>query len=159
MKTISRRDLLFTAGGGIGGVALASLLAQDQLLGAPNTTQVCGAGPADALAAPRKPHFKPRAKSVISLFMTGGVSHIDTFDPKPALRKHHGQPLNGFGEIVVRQGYPGPIMASPYSFRKYGQGGIEVSDLFPHMGSIADEFALIRSGYGKSNDHVLAHYE
>jgi hypothetical protein len=91
--------------------------------------------------------------------MTGGVSHIDTFDPKPALKKHHGQPLSGVGEIVVRQGYPGPLMASPYTFRKCGQSGIEVSELFPHMGSVIDEVALIRSGVCKSNDHVLAHYE
>ncbi|MBM3738815.1 MAG: DUF1501 domain-containing protein [Acidobacteria bacterium] len=145
MKTISRRDLLFSAGGGIGGVALASLLGSDGLL---------------AAAAPsRNAHFKPRAKAVISLFMTGGVSHVDTFDPKPALAKHHGQPLTGFGEIVVRQGYPGPLMKSPFQFRKYGQCGMEVSGLFPHVGSIADEIALIRSGWNKSNDHVLAHYE
>lgn len=143
MKTISRRDLLFSAGGGIGGVALASLLSQETLAGAIN----------------KKPHFKPRAKSIISLFMTGGVSHVDTFDPKPMLRTHHGKPLSGFGNIVVRQGYPGPLMGSPYSFRRYGQSGMEVSELFPHIGSIADEIALVRSGYCKSNDHVLAHYE
>ena len=155
MKTISRRDLLFTSGGGIGGVALASLLAQDNLLAA----EACETVPNSALAAAKKPHFKPRAKSIISLFMTGGVSHIDTFDPKPMIQKHHGKPLSGFGDIVVRQGYPGPLMGSPYSFKKYGQSGTEVSELFPHMGSIIDEVALIRSGYGKSNDHVLAHYE
>lgn len=148
MKNISRRDLLFSAGGGIGGVALAALLQQDKLLGAPA-----------AVAGVRSPHFQPRAKSVISLFMTGGVSHIDTFDPKPALRKYHGQPLSGFGEVVVRQGYPGPLMGSPYRFQRYGRSGLEVSELFPHMGSISDEFALIRSGTNKSNDHVLAHYE
>ncbi|MBM3811176.1 MAG: DUF1501 domain-containing protein [Acidimicrobiia bacterium] len=142
-KTISRRDMLFQAGGGISGLALASLLGNDNLLA----------------QSASKPHFKPRAKSVISLFMTGGVSHIDTFDPKPALRKHHGQPLTGFGEIIVRQGYPGPIMASPYSFKKYGQSGIEVSELFPNIGGIVDDIALIRSGHGISNDHVLAHYE
>ena len=61
----------------------------------------------------KPPHFKPRAKSVISLFMSGGVSHIDTFDYKPALEKYHGQPLEGKGEIRVRQGYPGPLMKSP----------------------------------------------
>jgi len=159
MKTISRRDLLFTSGGGIGGVALASLLAQDGLLAADEGSNACGVGPQGGPGAAKKPHFKPRAKSIISLFMTGGVSHIDTFDPKPMLKKHHGKPLSGFGEIVVRQGYPGPLMASPYSFKKYGQSGIEVSELFPHMGSIIDDVALIRSGYGKSNDHVLAHYE
>ncbi len=137
--TISRRDLLFTAGGGISGLALTDLLQGE--------------------ARERKPHFKPRAKAMISLFMTGGVSHIDTFDPKPALNKYHGQPLSGFGEIVVRQGYPGPLMGSPYTFKKYGQSGIDVSELFPHVGSIIDEVALIRSGTNKSNDHVLAHYE
>jgi hypothetical protein len=153
---ISRRRLLFTAGGGISGVALASLLGQDGLLAAPAVDSACAVVPG---SSPRKPHFKPRAKAVISLFMTGGVSHIDTFDPKPALKKYHGQPLTGFGEIVVRQGYPGPIMASPYSFKKYGQSGMEISELLPHTGSIADEIALIRSGNGISNDHVLAHYE
>jgi len=96
---------------------------------------------------------------VISLFMTGGVSHVDTFDPKEALTKYHGQPLSGHGRIQVRQGYPGPLMASPYKFKKYGQAGIEVSDLFPHVGSMVDELALIRSAQGVSNDHVLAHYE
>ncbi|MFN3325047.1 MAG: DUF1501 domain-containing protein [Bryobacteraceae bacterium] len=150
--------MLFSAGGGIGGVALAALLARDNLLASDEGACSAG-GPRVGLMAARKPHFAPRAKSVISLFMTGGVSHIDTFDPKPALRKHHGQPLSGFGEVVVRQGYPGPIMASPYSFRRYGQSGIEVSELFPHMGSMIDEVALIRSGFGISNDHVLAHYE
>jgi len=152
MKTISRRDLLCNSFGGIGGVALASLLTQDNLLGADACVKNGGAGA-------KKPHHKPRAKSIISLFMTGGVSHIDTFDPKPMLKKHHGKPLSGFGEIVVRQGYPGPLMASPYSFKKYGQSGIEVSELFPHVGSIIDEVALVRSGWNKSNDHVLAHYE
>src|SRR5262245_26171589 len=102
--TISRRDLLFQTGGRIGGVALASLLHQEKLLAAPTPGAI------------KKPHFEPRAKSVISLFMTGGVSHIDTFDPKPALRKYHGQPLTGVGDIVVRQGYPGPLMGSPYTF-------------------------------------------
>src|SRR4051812_22784715 len=155
----NRRDFLFQSGGGVSGLALAYLLNQDGLLAAP------GEGACDAKAsgynpyAPRKPHFKPRAKAVISLFMTGGVSHIDTFDPKPALKKYHGQPLTGFGDIVVRQGYPGPIMASPYSFKKYGQSGIEISELFPNIGSIVDDIALIRSANGISNDHVLAHYE
>ena len=58
--------------------------------------------------APKSPHFKPRAKAVISLFMSGGVSQVDTFDPKPALDKYAGQPLTGKGEVVVRQGFPGP---------------------------------------------------
>ncbi|MEX2261889.1 MAG: DUF1501 domain-containing protein [Bryobacteraceae bacterium] len=156
-RYMSRRDLLFQAGEGMGGMAMAWLLSHDGLLAA---TPACDA-PLNVPSplAPKQGHFKPRAKSVISLFMTGGVSHVDTFDPKPLLAKHHGQPLTGKGEIVVRQGYPGPLMASPYKFKKYGQSGIEVSELFPHVGSIIDEVALIRSAQGRSNDHVLAHYE
>ena len=160
---ISRRDLLFQAGGGISGVALASLLGADGLLAAtPRVADSAACGLAANIISPvtpKAPHFNPRAKSVISLFMTGGVSHIDTFDPKPALVKYHRQPLTGKGEVIVRQGYPGPLMASPFSFKKYGQSGIEVSDLFPHVGSIIDQVALIRSCVNKSNDHVLAHYE
>ncbi|MCX6611818.1 MAG: DUF1501 domain-containing protein, partial [Acidobacteria bacterium] len=99
-----------------------------------------------------------RATSVISLFMSVGVSHIDTFDPKPALKKYAGQPLTGRGEVVVRQGHPGPLMPSPFEFHRHGQSGLEVSELFPKMGSHADEFALLRSVYSKSNDHVQAHF-
>jgi hypothetical protein len=159
---ISRREMLFQSGGGISGVALAYLLGADGLLAAtpPAVGGACEAGSGvDSPVIAKSPHFQPRAKSVISMFMTGGVSHIDTFDPKPALAKYHGQPLSGKGEIKVRQGYPGPLMASPFSFKKYGKSGIEVSELFPHVGSIIDEVALLRSCTNKSNDHVLAHYE
>ena len=99
-----------------------------------------------------------RAKSVISLFMSGGVSHVDTFDPKPALQKYSGQPLTGMGDVVVRQGHPGPLMPSPFSFKRYGQCGMEVSEIFPKMASHADDIALLRSVYSKSNDHVQAHF-
>lgn len=143
----NRRDFLMESCGGIAGLALASLLQADQ-------PQQCA-----TTAAPKKPHFAPRAKSVISLFMSGGVSHVDTFDPKPALRKYAGQPLTGKGDVIVRQGHPGPLMPSPFTFRRYGQCGLEVSEIFPKMGSHADDFALIRSVTGKSNDHVQAHYE
>jgi len=129
----SRREMLFSALGGYGGVALSSMLAEGASINA-------------------------RATSVISLFMSGGVSHIDTFDPKPALKKYAGQPLTGRGEVVVRQGHPGPLMPSPFEFHRHGQSGLEVSELFPKMGSHADEFALLRSVYSKSNDHVQAHF-
>src|SRR5215471_15943969 len=159
MKNIwSRRGFLFQSGGGIGGLSLAWLLSQDGLLGA-------SAGACDAKAsgfnpyAPKPPHFAPRAKRVISLFMSGGVSHIDTFDPKPALEKYAGQPLTGKGEVVVRQGNPGPLMPSPFSFRKYGQCGMDVSSLFPLIVQHVDEMAFLRSVYGQSNDHVQASYE
>ncbi len=153
----SRRELLFEAGGGVSGLALAWLLGQDRLLAA-SSESACSTTAAPGPMAARKPHFAPRATSMISLFMCGGVSHIDTFDPKPMLRKYAGQPLTGKGDIVVRQGYPGPLMPSPFTFRRYGQSGMEISELFPKMAEHADDFALIRSMYGPSNDHVQAHY-
>jgi hypothetical protein len=160
----SRRDFLFRSGGGISGLALAHLLNQDRLLAADpgGTGAACDAKPLGINPyAPKQPHFKPRATAVISLFMSGGVSHVDTFDPKPALTKYAGQPLDGkvTGDVIVRQGNPGPLMPSPFQFRKYGQSGIEVSELFPHVGGLVDEIAFVRSVYGQSNDHVQATYE
>ena len=159
---MSRRDFLFEAGEGISGVALAALMAQEGLLAADAHSGVSAcesSGEVQSPLAARNSHFEPRAKSVISLFMSGGVSHIDTFDPKPMLTKYHGQPLSSKGRVRVRQGYPGPLMKSPFEFKKYGQSGIEVSELFPHIGGMIDDIALIRSGKGRSNDHVVAHYE
>jgi len=164
MKTCwSRRDFLFRSGGGMSGLALACLLEQDKLL----AREAVNPGSCGAAAtgfnpyAPKEPHFKPRATAVISLFMSGGVSHIDTFDPKPALTKYAGQPLDSQigGDVIVRQGYPGPLMPSPFQFKKYGQSGIEVSELFPQVGGHVDDIAFVRSIYGQSNDHVQATYE
>jgi hypothetical protein len=147
MRFLTRRRFLFQSGGGISGLALACLLNQDGLLGDQSPY------------APKRPHHAARAKSVISLFMSGGVSHVDTFDPKPALKRYAGQPLTGKGEVVVRQGYPGPLMPSPFEFQRYGESGIEVSEIFPHLASQVDDLAVIRSAYSSSNDHVQAHYE
>ena len=155
-RFVSRRDFLFRAGEGISGIALAHMLQQEGLLAAETA---CDAQGITSPTAPREPHFKPRAKAVISLFMSGGVSHVDTFDHKPMLEKHHGQPLTGKGRVRVRQGYPGPLMRSPFKFQRYGECGKLVSDLFPHMGTMVDELAFVHSCKGRSNDHVLAHYE
>jgi len=141
MAFVSRRDFLFQAGGGLSGVALAQMLH------------------ADNPYAVKTSHHPARAKAVISLFMSGGVSQVDTFDPKPLLAKYAGKPLEGKGDIVVRQGHPGPLMPSPFQFKKYGESGMDVSELFPSVASHADELAVIRSVQGKSNDHVQAHYE
>ena len=138
---INRREFLYRAGGGLSGVALSSLLH------------------ADSPYAPKAPHFAPRAKAVISLFMSGGVSQVDTFDRKPMLDKYAGQPMTGKGDIVVRQGHPGPLMPSPFTWKRHGHSGLEISELFPHMAGHADQLAVIRSVWGKSNDHVQAHYE
>ena len=165
----SRRDFLFRSGGGLAGVALANMLHREGLLGAERAGLIGGQqvpGPCDEAVpgnpfAPKSPHFAPRATAVISLFMSGGVSHVDTFDPKPALTRYAGQPLDGKvdGNIVVRQGFPGPLMPSPFEFNRYGESGIEVSEIFPHLARHVDEIAFLRSVYGRSNDHVQATYE
>jgi hypothetical protein len=153
----SRRDFLFQTSGGLSGVALAWLLDQDRLLAHENSCQAPAPGPTPF--SPKQPHFPARAKSVISLFMSGGPSHIDIFDPKPALAKYAGQPLTGKGEVVVRQGHPGPLMPACFSFKKYGQSGMDVSEIFPRLAEHVDDMAFLRSCYGKSNDHVQAAYE
>ena len=145
----SRRELLFEAAGGISGLGLASILAEQGLL----------AGPTTSPYAPKNPHFPARAKRVISLFMSGGVSQMDTFDPKPMLTKYAGTPLEGKGDVVVRQGHPGPLMPSPFEFKKYGRGGLEISELFTNVARHADDLAVVRTVIGRSNDHVMAHYE
>ena len=166
-RYISRRDFWFKAGMGIGGLALIDLLNRDGLLAA-EAPQACVASDTvtDSPYLPKPRHFKARAKSVIHLFMSGGVSHVDTFDYKPDLLKYHGVALGGGiagvqgdGKVIVRQGYPGPLMKSPFQFKQYGQSGTWVSEIFPHMSTIVDDLAFIHSATGKSNDHVLSHYE
>jgi hypothetical protein len=157
----SRRDFLWEAGCGISGVALAQMLSEQGLLAA-DVSEACSAAPLGANPyALKAPHFKPRAKAVISLFMTGGPGAMDLWDYKPALTKYAGEPLDGkvHGDVVVRQGYPGPLMPSPFEFKRYGQSGKLVSEVFPHLGQHVDEIAFIHSVFGKSNDHVQAHYE
>jgi hypothetical protein len=157
MKTFrSRRDFLFESSGGISGLGLAWLLNQQGLLA--NDGACASSGTVASPLSPKKPHFTPRATSMISLFMGGGVSHVDTFDPKPALEKYAGKPLSGKGEVVVRQGNPGPLMPAVFQFKKYGQSGMDISEIFPRMAEHADDLALLRSVQSKSNDHVQAQY-
>ena len=161
-KFWSRRDFLMQSGGGIAGLALASLMHNDRVFAqsAPPGGPQCAEQFPGAFA-PKPPHFTPRAKSVISLFMSGGPSQIDTFDYKPALTRYAGQPLEDLiGEkFAVRQGMPGPLMPSPFEFRQYGQSGMWVSELFPHLSRHVDDIAFIKSLYGRSNDHIQATYE
>ncbi len=153
---ISRRKFWMEAGMGIGGLALVDLLSQDRLLAA---ECVDSTGKVDSPLAPKPAHFKPRAKSMISLFMSGGVSHLDTFQYKPALEKYDRMPMEDKGEIKVRQGYPGPLMKSPFSFKRYGKSGAWVSEIFPNISTIVDDLAFVHSCQGLSNDHVISHYE
>jgi hypothetical protein len=157
-----RREFLFRSGGGISGLALAYLLDRDGWLTTAAAADSCSAEASGVNPyAPKPPHFKPRATAVISLFMGGGWSQVDTFDPKPALSKYAGEPIDGRvkGDVIVRQGFPGPLMPSPFAFKKHGQSGIEISEIFPSLSRLVDEIAFLRSVYGRSNDHVQGTYE
>src|SRR5512147_2017945 len=107
--------------------------------------------------APRAPHFKPRARSVIFLFMDGGVSHIDSFDPKPRVQKESGQPLPLARPKLVRA-ESSLLFGSPFEFRRYGQSGAEVSNLFPRVAECADDLCIIRSMVADHSEHTAANY-
>ena len=114
----------------------------------------CGFGTLGLAAAAREeagPHFAPRAKHVIFLFLNGGVSQVDTFDPKPELTRRDGQPMPG--PKIQTDRASGNLMRSPFSFRKYGQSGIEVSEIFRKVGEQIDDFCVIRSMYSDNGNH------
>ena len=111
--------------------------------------RLCGA--ADNPFAPKKPHFAPKAKRVIFLFMNGGMSQVDTFDPKPMLASYHGQPMPGGNPKTERK--TGSLMRSPFEFRRCGQSGIEVSEIFPKIGDRIDDICVIRSMYTDIPNH------
>jgi hypothetical protein len=148
---------LFQAGGGFGGLALSWLLARD---GYAPGKPTAGRPWANPLAA-KAPHFPARAQSVIFMFMVGGPSPIDLFDPKPEVLKHQGQPLPpSFGK-PVSQFTKGdtPLLASTRKFQKHGQSGLEVSDLLPQLAGCVDDIAFIRSCWCTSIIHAPAMYE
>jgi hypothetical protein len=150
---LTRRDFLLHSGGGCGALALSWLLARDAQ-GAPGVGK--GANP----LVERKPHFEPKAKRVIFLFMVGGPSPVDLFDPKPALEKWQGKPLpESFGR-PVSQFTKGdtPLLASTRTFKKCGASGLELSDLLPHLAQCADDLCLLRSCWGTSTVHAPAMY-
>ncbi len=132
----TRRDALRQMACGFGSVALSALLAAE--------AQPAATDPASNPLAPKAPHFRPRAKRVIFLFMHGGVSHVDTFDPKPKLAEMNGKPLP-FAKPRFEFAPTGNLLASPWKFARHGQSGIEVSELFPHIASKIDDICVLRS--------------
>ncbi|HYV34516.1 MAG TPA: DUF1501 domain-containing protein [Gemmataceae bacterium] len=148
----TRRDFLRNVYCGFGSLAFAALTHDEQLR---------AHQPANPLA-PQPPHLpNPKAKSVIFLFMSGGPSHLETFDPKPLLNQLHGQTRPAeFGEARYQFVQPDArLLGTRRSFRQYGRSGIEVSDLFPHMAQHIDDIAVIRSCYGDMVVHSAAQYE
>ncbi len=141
----TRRSFFKTSAGGIGTMALADLLSAEG-----RTAQS-----SDPLM-PRTPHFAPKAKNVIFMFMEGGPSQIDLFDPKPALQKWHGKPLPPSMTKDLRLAFIKPtaaVLACPREFRRHGRSGIEFSDYIPHIASCADDICLVRSMHSEAFNH------
>ncbi|MFP6620476.1 MAG: DUF1501 domain-containing protein, partial [Pirellulaceae bacterium] len=153
----TRRDMLKTCGMGFGVAALSALLQNKSSAGLDSSGKDRHSA-FDPLK-PRQPHFQPRAKSVIFLYMDGGVSHVDSFDPKPMLNKHNGQDPRKLMEVQPTQfNNIGKVLASPWKFKNYGKCGLPVSDLFPHVAAHADELCVIRSMTSKFSEHTNANY-
>jgi hypothetical protein len=148
----SRRAFLARGGLGFGSIALAWLLGQERAR--------ADEPPSNPLA-PRPPHFPPRARNVIFLFMHGGPSHLETFDPKPDLQRLAGQPLPAsFGPVATRRKVAAnPLLGTKRTFRPCGASGLPISDLFPNLARCADDLAVIRSCWADSVNHPQAVYQ
>ncbi|MEK6236851.1 MAG: DUF1501 domain-containing protein, partial [Planctomycetales bacterium] len=146
----SRRELLSRGGLGVASLGLADLLADaGDVQSAENSQAENARGMPDDLA-PRSPHFAPRAKRVIHFFLNGGPSHVDTFDPKPALAKHAGQKLP---ETLRTERKTGTAFPSPFKFHPSGESGVEVSEIFSKTAEHIDEIAVIRSMQAQVPNH------
>lgn len=163
----SRRDFLVRCGGGFGAVALTGLLSRaarsESLKPFNQTTVIDSVNPLLA----RHPHFAPRAKRVIFLFMYGGPSHVDTFDYKPALLEQNGKPVpesfkqqaTDDGAVATIEHCKDELFASPWRFSQHGQSGLWVSDLFPHLARRVDDLCLIKSLHCDSSNHAPATFQ
>ena len=142
---LTRRETLQRMGTGLGALGLAGILAgDDSLVGA-------SAPHSSSTLSPKHSHFAPRAKHIIHLFMNGGPSQVDTFDPKPALEQFHGQRPASADLKTERK--TGGLLKSPFRFQRYGESGIPVSDLFPEIGSCIDDICVIRSMHTNIPNH------
>ncbi|MBS1829812.1 MAG: DUF1501 domain-containing protein [Acidobacteria bacterium] len=140
-----RRTFLRDCAGGIGAIALAHLLGLEGRSAEPEHP-----------LSPKKPHFPAKAKNVIFLFMEGAPSQMDLFDPKPELTKWHGKPLPSEMTKDLKLAFIKPtakVLGSASTFKKYGQSGMELSDLLPHLGSVSDDICLVRSMYSEAFNH------
>src|SRR5262245_18566420 len=143
---LSRHDMLATAGTGFGLRALADLVAAEE------KKATAGSDRAVNHYAVRTPHFPPRAKRVIFLYMPGGPSHVDLFDPKPRLAADNGKPLP-FEKPRLERTKTGNLLASPWKFKKHGRSGVEVSELLPQVASCIDDICVIRSLHADNINH------
>jgi hypothetical protein len=143
-RPLTRREMLLRCANGFGAVALAGLV-QSEARASGNPL------------APRPTHHRARARNVIFLYMDGGPSQMDTFDPKPRLDREHGQPIRTRVEPTQFNNV-GMVLKSPWRFRRYGKSGIPVSDLFPHVAGCVDDLAIVRSVVSNFSEHTNANY-
>jgi hypothetical protein len=150
---LTRRDFLSRSAFGIGAFALAHLLRRDNLLA--ETTGKPGENlPLDL--KPRPPHFAPKARAMISLFMHGGPSHVDLLDPKPELTKHQGKDYPGDVVFSFVNRASKKLLGSPWKFARHGRSGTEVSELLPHLAEIVDDICVLRSMHTGHNGHEVS---
>lgn len=142
---LNRRELLKISAAGFGNLALAGMIANQARADAAQGQKV------NPLAA-KSPHFEPRAKRIIFLFMHGGPSQVDTFDYKPLLERDHGKPLP-FSKPRVFSAQTGNLLKSPFAFQQYGESGAWVSDIFPHVGRLVDQLCIINGMHGSNSRH------
>src|SRR3982751_2421375 len=135
-RPLDRREFLWHAGGGLGGIALAHLLGAEGLLAAEGSETQSKADLNGGL------HHRAKARRVVQLFMSGAASQVDTFDYKPELIRRHGQPFDPGGKVELFQSSPGACMKSPWKWRRHGQCGKWVSDLVPHLAACVDDMAF-----------------
>src|SRR3954453_17995610 len=148
--TRNRREFLTDAFCGFGAIAVTAMLQQEQLRAA-----------AFNPLAPKPPHMPAKARSMVFLFLAGGPSHMDTFDPKPLLNKLDGQKRpESFGEVKYQfVNNESRLLGTKRNFKRFGKSGIEVSDLFPNLGECIDDIAVIRSCHGDMVVHSAAQYQ
>src|SRR4030095_12559548 len=144
---LSRRELLRVSGLGFGSLALGYLL-NDQPLKATSTENL-----AFGDLKPRQGHFAPQAKAIIQLMQNGGPSQMDLFDPKPELTKRNGQPHPLEVEVFSPNKNKNILLARPFEFKRAGQSGMALSDIIPHLSSVADDLCWVRSMYTEHNNH------
>src|SRR5438105_4090213 len=148
IASLARREVLCRIGGGFGALGLAGVFADAGLLTA--------ALPKDRTVnplSPRAPHFPPRAKRIIFLFMNGGPSHVDTFDPKPSLQKYAGKPVPDTIEKKVNRNRGAKLMPSPFTFAQHGKSGIPVAEIYPELATCVDDLCILRSMWTDNPNH------
>jgi hypothetical protein len=152
--SLSRREMLIRSANGFGAVAWAALMGEEEFGGSLAAQPMVRDGDP---SSPRPPHYTAKVRSVIFLFMDGGPSQLDTFDPKPRLDREHGQPIKAKVQPTQFNNV-GMVLKSPWKFRNYGQSGIPVSDLFRNVAACVDDLAIVRSMVSNFSEHTTANY-